>query len=185
VDYYTLENSMIPTPAGQVAHPGLDRRPGSLLVRAWGTAPPTASIPAWPSTTRQSTPRPASSRRSWPAASPVTGNPVSLHKSSVDRQTSTTSAQRCIRRSPSQQDHIAAPLQDRRVLATHVSIPMIQDLTLTNKISQNLHAELMLRLLGKVFGTDGSFAQGTRVVRQFMLDSGVNDADFFPTTAPA
>jgi D-alanyl-D-alanine carboxypeptidase/D-alanyl-D-alanine-endopeptidase (penicillin-binding protein 4) len=70
-------------------------------------------------------------------------------------------------------------LQERRVLATHVSIPLAQDITLTNKISQNLHAELILRLLGKVFGADGSFAQGSRVVRQFMVDAGVNDADFF------
>jgi D-alanyl-D-alanine carboxypeptidase/D-alanyl-D-alanine-endopeptidase (penicillin-binding protein 4) len=65
------------------------------------------------------------------------------------------------------------------VLATHVSIPLDQDIALTNKISQNLHAELILRLLGKTFGADGSFAQGSRVVRQFLVDAGVSDADFF------
>jgi D-alanyl-D-alanine carboxypeptidase/D-alanyl-D-alanine-endopeptidase (penicillin-binding protein 4) len=65
------------------------------------------------------------------------------------------------------------------VLATHVSIPLAQDITLTNKISQNLHAELLFRLLGKTFGSDGSLAEGSRVVRQFLLDAGVNDSDFF------
>jgi D-alanyl-D-alanine carboxypeptidase/D-alanyl-D-alanine-endopeptidase (penicillin-binding protein 4) len=54
-----------------------------------------------------------------------------------------------------------------------------QDVTVINKVSQNLHAELLLRLLGKMYGTDGSFAQGTRVVRQFMVDAGVSDDDFF------
>jgi D-alanyl-D-alanine carboxypeptidase/D-alanyl-D-alanine-endopeptidase (penicillin-binding protein 4) len=49
----------------------------------------------------------------------------------------------------------------------------------TNKLSQNLHAELLLRLLGKVHGSDGSFAEGTRVVRQFMVGAGVDDNDFF------
>ena len=49
----------------------------------------------------------------------------------------------------------------------------------TNKLSQNLHAELLLRLLGKLKGEDGSFAQGTRVVRQFLLSAGIDDGDFF------
>jgi D-alanyl-D-alanine carboxypeptidase/D-alanyl-D-alanine-endopeptidase (penicillin-binding protein 4) len=84
-----------------------------------------------------------------------------------------------VRLIPSLQDKIAAPLEQRHVLATHVSVPLAQDITLTNKISQNLHAELILRLLGKTFGTDGSFAQGSRVVRQFLVDAAVNDADFF------
>jgi D-alanyl-D-alanine carboxypeptidase/D-alanyl-D-alanine-endopeptidase (penicillin-binding protein 4) len=56
---------------------------------------------------------------------------------------------------------------------------MAEDITVTNKTSQNLHAELLLRLLGKLYGTDGSFEQGARVVRQFLIDAGVNDGDFF------
>ena len=72
-----------------------------------------------------------------------------------------------------------APLDGRRVLAKHVSVPVAQDITVTNKVSQNLHAELLLRLLGKAFAKDGSLAQGTRVVRQFMVNAGVSDADFF------
>jgi D-alanyl-D-alanine carboxypeptidase/D-alanyl-D-alanine-endopeptidase (penicillin-binding protein 4) len=39
VDYYTLDNSMTPVAAGQAAHPGLERRPGAMMIRAWGTAP--------------------------------------------------------------------------------------------------------------------------------------------------
>ena len=39
VDYYTLDNRMTIAPAGQIAHPGLERRPGSMMVRAWGSAP--------------------------------------------------------------------------------------------------------------------------------------------------
>jgi D-alanyl-D-alanine carboxypeptidase/D-alanyl-D-alanine-endopeptidase (penicillin-binding protein 4) len=65
------------------------------------------------------------------------------------------------------------------VLATHISVPVAEDITVINKTSQNLHAELLLRLLGKVHGTDGSFEQGTRVVRQFLVDAGVDDGDFF------
>ena len=66
-----------------------------------------------------------------------------------------------------------------RCWPARVSVPVAQDITVINKTSQNLHAELLLRLLGKVHGIDGSFAQGARVVRQFLLDAGVNDDDFF------
>ncbi len=65
------------------------------------------------------------------------------------------------------------------MLGAHISVPVAEDITVTNKTSQNLHAELLLRLLGKLYGTDGSFEEGTRVVRQFMVDAGVDDNDFF------
>jgi D-alanyl-D-alanine carboxypeptidase/D-alanyl-D-alanine-endopeptidase (penicillin-binding protein 4) len=58
-------------------------------------------------------------------------------------------------------------------------VPIAKDITVINKVSQNLHAELLLRLLGKVHGTEGSFAEGARVVRQFMTGIGVDDNDFF------
>jgi D-alanyl-D-alanine carboxypeptidase/D-alanyl-D-alanine-endopeptidase (penicillin-binding protein 4) len=74
---------------------------------------------------------------------------------------------------------VAAPLEARKVLAHRTSVPLAQDITLTNKVSQNLHAELLLRLLGKTLGTDGSFEEGTRVVRQFMVSAGVDDNDMF------
>ena len=48
----------------------------------------------------------------------------------------------------------------------------------TNKVSQNLHAELTLRTLGKLEGADGSLLEGTRVVRQFLLGAGVVGSDF-------
>jgi D-alanyl-D-alanine carboxypeptidase/D-alanyl-D-alanine-endopeptidase (penicillin-binding protein 4) len=72
-----------------------------------------------------------------------------------------------------------APLDNRRVLARHTSVPVAEDITVTNKVSQNLHAELLLRMLGKAFAKDGSLAQGTRVVRQFLVDIGIPDSDFF------
>jgi serine-type D-Ala-D-Ala carboxypeptidase/endopeptidase (penicillin-binding protein 4) len=50
---------------------------------------------------------------------------------------------------------------------------------MTNKHSENLHAELMLRLLGRLYGTEGSLDQGARVVRQFLVNAGVDDQDFY------
>ena len=39
-DYYTLDNRMTMAAPGAQAQPGLDRRPGDRMVRAFGTAPP-------------------------------------------------------------------------------------------------------------------------------------------------
>ena len=55
-------------------------------------------------------------------------------------------------------------------LATRDSPALLQDVLYTMKESQNLHAEVLLRRLGRNYGTEASSAQGTRVVRQFLLN---------------
>jgi serine-type D-Ala-D-Ala carboxypeptidase/endopeptidase (penicillin-binding protein 4) len=57
-------------------------------------------------------------------------------------------------------------------------VPVSEDVTVTNKVSQNLHAELYQRLLGRLEGDDGSIAQGARVLRQFLINAGVDPGDF-------
>ena len=65
-----------------------------------------------------------------------------------------------------------------RTLAFHDSPTVVEDVAITNKESQNLHAELLLRQLGAAIGTDGSIAQGARVVRSFLIHAGVDKDDF-------
>lgn len=60
----------------------------------------------------------------------------------------------------------------------HTSPTLIEDVIATNKDSLNLHAELMLRQLGKAYGDDGSSAQGVRVVRAFLERAGIDKDDF-------
>jgi D-alanyl-D-alanine carboxypeptidase/D-alanyl-D-alanine-endopeptidase (penicillin-binding protein 4) len=70
-------------------------------------------------------------------------------------------------------------------ISAHTSPTLAQDVVVTNKESLNLHAELLLRRLGARFAftdpnysTEDSFAEGARVVRQFLIDAGVNGDDF-------
>jgi serine-type D-Ala-D-Ala carboxypeptidase/endopeptidase (penicillin-binding protein 4) len=66
-----------------------------------------------------------------------------------------------------------------KILASHTSPPLIQDIVVTNKVSQNLHAELLLHQLGTIMpGSDGSTAQGARVVRAFAEHIGIDKDDF-------
>jgi D-alanyl-D-alanine carboxypeptidase/D-alanyl-D-alanine-endopeptidase (penicillin-binding protein 4) len=66
-----------------------------------------------------------------------------------------------------------------RTLASHRSPFLAEDVTVTNKVSQNLHAELLLHDLGKrMFCGDGSTVGGARVVRAFLEEAGVDKDDF-------
>jgi D-alanyl-D-alanine carboxypeptidase/D-alanyl-D-alanine-endopeptidase (penicillin-binding protein 4) len=80
---------------------------------------------------------------------------------------------------PSTIKTVSVPAEGRRVLAARISPPLAQEIKITNKTSQNLHAELLLRLLGKLEAGDGSFVEGARVVRQFMTGAGIDDGDFY------
>jgi len=179
VDYFTLDNSMTSVAAGQTAHPGLERRPGSMLVRAWGTAPPEgmhASLAvADPAEFTAAAFKDALLHR----GVAVTGTPTSRHKYSIGTGNFDAERAEPLKLSRAELPTVAAPLEGRRMLASHSSVPVAQDVTVINKTSQNLHAELLLRLLGKIHGTDGSFAQGTRVVRQFLVGAGVDDKEFY------
>ena len=179
VDYYTLDNTMTPAATGEAAHPGLERRPGDMMVRAWGTAPAgglhvglAISDPA--QFTAEAFQQALVARGILAA-----GNAESEHRYANDTGDFTAEREQPLKFAPITLTTVAGPLQGRRVLAARISPPIAEDIKITNKTSQNLHAELLLRLLGKLEGSDGSFAQGTRVVRQFMTDAGVSDQDFF------
>jgi D-alanyl-D-alanine carboxypeptidase/D-alanyl-D-alanine-endopeptidase (penicillin-binding protein 4) len=59
------------------------------------------------------------------------------------------------------------------VLASYESKPLSDDLRVINKVSQNLHAEILLRLLGREKGTAGTIEGGLEVIRGFLARAGV------------
>lgn len=68
---------------------------------------------------------------------------------------------------------------DSRVVAEHVGPPLYEDVVVTNKTSQNQHAELFLRQLGFFYPGLATTAGGARVVRAFLTrNAGVDGGDF-------
>jgi serine-type D-Ala-D-Ala carboxypeptidase/endopeptidase (penicillin-binding protein 4) len=63
------------------------------------------------------------------------------------------------------------------VLAEHVSLPLLETIRFTNKMSHNLHAELLLRAVGHERLGVGSTAAGLKVERDFLHAAGVADGD--------
>jgi D-alanyl-D-alanine carboxypeptidase/D-alanyl-D-alanine-endopeptidase (penicillin-binding protein 4) len=64
--------------------------------------------------------------------------------------------------------------QGWRLLAEHQSPPLIRALEIINKRSQNLHAEMLLRTLGAEFKGEGSNEAGLQVVKEFLVETGID-----------
>jgi serine-type D-Ala-D-Ala carboxypeptidase/endopeptidase (penicillin-binding protein 4) len=62
-------------------------------------------------------------------------------------------------------------------LAEHISEPLLETIRLTNKMSHNLHAELLLRAVGRQKLGVGSTAAGLKAEREFLRTAGVADGD--------
>jgi D-alanyl-D-alanine carboxypeptidase/D-alanyl-D-alanine-endopeptidase (penicillin-binding protein 4) len=179
VDYFTVDNSMKPVAPGETAQPGLERRPGLTMVRAWGTAPAgglhVSMAVEDPAEFTADAFKLALLRR----GIKVNGDPESRHKYASGAGDFAEEREKPLKLAPIELTTIAGAPEGRRVLAARISVPVAEDIKVINKTSQNLHAEMLLRLLGKTYGSDGSFEEGTRVVRQFLVDAGIDDNDFF------
>ncbi len=72
-----------------------------------------------------------------------------------------------------------SPAARRRwtLLAEHQSPPLIRALEIINKRSLNLHAEMLLRVLGAEFGGAGTDQAGLSVVKGFLENAGISDDD--------
>ncbi len=63
-------------------------------------------------------------------------------------------------------------------LARRVSAPLLEDLRVTDKVSQNLHAELALRAVGRALRNIGSFEAGLAELETFLAEAGIEPGDY-------
>ena len=70
-----------------------------------------------------------------------------------------------------------SPGHERQLLLRLAPPPLAEDLRTINKASQNLHAELMLRRLGRQRGT-GAVADGLTIVRDLLVRAGLRRTDY-------
>lgn len=178
VPYYTLENDLTLAPPGVPAHSGIDRALGSLTIRLFGAVSPTGMHDALAIEDPAQFAAIALRQMLLARGVTVNGTARAWHRLPVDTEDYRDELDQTVVLRPLTLTTIQPPDTGLRVLATHVSPTLGEDLTVTNKVSQNLHAELYLRLLGRLEGQDGSIVQGARVVRQFLTDAGIDPGDF-------
>jgi D-alanyl-D-alanine carboxypeptidase/D-alanyl-D-alanine-endopeptidase (penicillin-binding protein 4) len=179
VPYYSIENSLRVLPGNQAASPGIDRLPGSKTIRLYGTTNQNGLHLALSIDDPAEYAAVAFRQMLLTRGITVTGNAIVKHRLSDDTENFSTEVTQPVVLHPlTTLVTIEPPTTGLHVLASHISPAISQDVTVTNKISQNLHAELYLRMLGRLEGSDGSIVQGARVVRQFLISAGVDPGDF-------
>ena len=178
--YYKLENTLITSPAGDTGKPGIERAPGSLTVRLFGRTPfGQAGLHTGLAIQDPAEYAAASLREMLLARGVQVGGAArAQHRLSSDTSDFLSTQAQPLTLHPISLQTVQATNVGATVLASHVSPPLGDDLVVTNKVSQNLHAEITLRTLGKLESSDGSLVEGTRVVRQFLISAGLAPADF-------
>jgi D-alanyl-D-alanine carboxypeptidase/D-alanyl-D-alanine-endopeptidase (penicillin-binding protein 4) len=172
VDYYRVHNLVTTSGRGAARNVGILREPGSLDVTFWGTIPIGDAGDDEALAIEEPATATAEIFRSMLAQRGITvrGHARAQHTEVV-------------RYAPTKDDQPlvvpAAPPPSRVVLAQHESVPLIQDLQVINKVSQNLHVEMMLRLLGKLRGPSGSISGGLDVEKRFLTEQAVIDPNEF------
>ncbi len=175
-EYYKIDNRVMTTPQGTGPRTvSINREPGSSQLTLWGNIP--QDDPGFGEALAIEDPADFTARlfRQLLEERGVTvyGRARTHHTELASTQTfSVTSI--ASGGGDSTRPSVPAPL----VLASYQSQPVSQDLRVINKVSQNLHAELMLRLLGKEKGTSGSIDGGLEVLRGFLVNAGIKPDQF-------
>ena len=160
--YYTIDNQAV-TVAGDARGLQFDRLPGSFAVRLTGSI----AEGARPALLRLAIDDPAH-YAAW-----------RLKALLEERGVKVTGAVSVRHRPPMPGDDPTARSGDGSPppprlppLAKLTPPPLIEDIAVINKVSQNVHAELLLRRIGSISGS-GSIADGTAVVRSMLERAGV------------
>lgn len=189
--YYTVQNTGRTSAAGSQPSLGLDRALGSRELRLFGTLPARGRAKGLAVAIQDPAEFAALAFRQMLEARgiAVTGTAVTHHRWPNNTEIYRQSVRRplALPTSDGAADHrdgtrlrpMNAPPSGSIVLAARTSPPLLEDITVTNKVSQNLHAGILLRLLGKQYGSDGSILEGARVVRAFTARAGIDPNDFF------
>jgi len=74
--------------------------------------------------------------------------------------------------------HVAQPADGGPVvLAEHVSAPLAESIRVINKVSQNLHTEMLLRTVAREKTGTGSTQEGLKLAQEFFKSIGIAEGD--------
>jgi D-alanyl-D-alanine carboxypeptidase/D-alanyl-D-alanine-endopeptidase (penicillin-binding protein 4) len=167
-DYYRVDNRIITTPAGTARRIFFNREPGSTALTLWGEMPMDdqganqALAIEDPAAFASELFRTLLEKR----GITVYGRQRAHHTELAGLSTFSVTATAEARGGGDELLRPSLPNQTM-VLASHESRPLIEDIRVINKVSQNLHAEILLRLLAREKGTAPTVANGLEVLRGF------------------
>jgi len=166
--YYSIDNRALTAAPGGDSRLAADRMPGSTLLRLSGTIPAGAK----PETLRLGIDDPAN-YAAWRLRALLEARGVKVAGAVSARHRPLAPEDDPAVRGASPPVRIA----EGAALARAVPRPLGEDLAVTSKVSQNLHAELLLRRLGRQNGS-GSIADGLAAVRSMLAAAAVPRSGF-------
>ena len=164
--YYSIVNRVITTPAGTPTKIEINRFPGSMQLDVWGNIP-------------------VDSKGDDEGIS-IENPPLfigDMFRKLLEQRGVKVDGRVVVREvTPSEATSQAAPPQSpkRVVLAEHDSLTLSQGVKVTLKVSQNLHAEMLLRTMSRVLDNKGSLEDGLNILNSFVQKVGIapNEVQF-------
>jgi D-alanyl-D-alanine carboxypeptidase/D-alanyl-D-alanine-endopeptidase (penicillin-binding protein 4) len=177
-DYYQLDNRIMTTPAGTgPRNVNISREPGAKLLTVWGTIP--ADDAGFHESLAIDDPADFAARyfRRMLEERGVTvyGRARAKHLELANLSTFTVTA---MAQGGGDVPRNAPRTIPSLVLGNYQSQPLSQELPVVNKDSQNLHAEILLRLLGREKGTAGTIEAGSEVLRGLLTQADIRSDEY-------
>jgi D-alanyl-D-alanine carboxypeptidase/D-alanyl-D-alanine-endopeptidase (penicillin-binding protein 4) len=171
-DYYRIDNRIITTPTGTERKIFINREPGSTLLTLWGNVSLDDAGASEDLAIEDPAEFAATLFRGLLQARGIVayGRPRTRHTELASLSTFTVTATAPARGG---EEPVRSLQNQPLVLASYQSKPLIEDVRVINKVSQNLHAEILLRLLGREKGNAGTVEGGLEVLKGFLNQAGV------------
>jgi D-alanyl-D-alanine carboxypeptidase/D-alanyl-D-alanine-endopeptidase (penicillin-binding protein 4) len=176
-DYYTIDNRLLTTPAGTGRKIYINREPGSTTLTLWGTMPMDDAGVNEGLSIEDPAEFAANVFRHLLEVRGVAvyGKQKTRHTDLASLSTFTSVV---IASSRGGDEHSLTSPSGPLVLAEYKSPPLSEDVEVINKVSQNLHAEILLRLLGREKGTGGTVQAGLEVLHGFLNNAGISGDEY-------
>ncbi len=175
--YYTIDNRVMTTPAGTGRRLYINREPGATQLTLWGSMPMDDAGANEGLAIEDPAEFAASLFRHLLEVRGIAiyGKQRTRHTELASLSTISTVV---IASSGGGDDHSLTSPPRPLVLAEYQSPPLSEDIQVINKVSQNLHAEILLRLLGREKGTGGTVQAGLEVLHGFLNNAGLSGDDY-------
>src|ERR1700746_2140718 len=173
-DYYRIDNRIMTTPAGTARRIFFNREPGSTALTLWGEMPIDDKGANEALAIEDPAAFAAELFRSLLEKRGITvyGRERTHHTELAGLATFSVTATAEARGGEGDMPR-PGQLSPSMVLAMFESKPLLEDIRVINKVSQNLHAEILSRLLGREKGNAATIDSGLEVLRGFLTKAGV------------
>ncbi|HWD00274.1 MAG TPA: D-alanyl-D-alanine carboxypeptidase/D-alanyl-D-alanine-endopeptidase [Candidatus Sulfopaludibacter sp.] len=161
LEYYRIDNRIRTVAAGGERRIHYDRPPGTLDLELWGTIPL----------------RDRGEDLLLGIEDPAQFAAMALRQALEDRGIAVQGKALALHVSPNQLPSLVQAAEPEAPagieLARRVSAPLLEDLRITDKVSQNLHAEMALRAVARARRNLGSREAGLAELKDFLIEAGV------------